>query len=40
MSSVRRQHTSLDYGRVAAVTLDLAASVASLAPTRAGPGMR
>ncbi|WP_429573198.1 M28 family peptidase [Paraburkholderia sp. UCT70] len=31
---------TLDYGRMAAVTLGLAASVASLTPTPAGPGMR
>ncbi len=31
---------TLDYGRMAAVTLGLAASVASLAPTPAVPGMR
>ena len=31
---------TLDYGRMAAVTLGLAGSVASLAPTPAGPGMR
>jgi hypothetical protein len=31
---------TLDYGRMAAVTLGLAASVASLAPTPAAPGMR
>jgi hypothetical protein len=31
---------TLDYGRMAAVTRGLAGSVASLAPTPAGPGMR